>query len=137
MPGTEMVESELGKREKVGPAVRGEGHMARREDSNDVVFGGANATLRGQGTVIVRWNVLIRDERRFEEESEIVRGFVVKKEVSEGVEESFEERDDGGKGSDIGGGGAGFERGEVNVPPVNNHQDVLVTLGRAYGEATC
>ena len=44
---------------------------------------------------------MIRDERRFEEESEIVRGFVVKKEVSEGVEESFEERDDGGKGSDI------------------------------------
>jgi hypothetical protein len=111
--------------------------MKASADSNDVVFGGANATLRGQGTVIVRWNVLIRDERRFEEESEIVRGFVVKKEVSEGVEESLEERDDGGKGSDIGVGGAGFERGEVNVPPVNNHQDVLVTLGRAYGEATC
>ncbi len=137
MPGTKMVESELGKREKVGPAVRGEGDMARREDSDDVVFGGTNATLHGQGTVIVRWNVFIRDEGRFEEENEIVRGFVVKKEVSEEVEESFEERDDGGKGSDIGGGGAGFERGEVNVPPVDNHQDVVVTLGRADGEATC
>ena len=69
MPGTEMVESELGKREKVGPAVRGEGHMARREDSNDVVFGGANATtLRGKETVIVGGDVLIRNEESFEEE---------------------------------------------------------------------
>jgi hypothetical protein len=83
-------ESELDKREKVEPAVRGEGDMARREDSDDVVFGGADATLRGKGTVIVGRNVLIRDEGRFEEESEIVRGFVVKKEMSEGVEKSFE-----------------------------------------------
>jgi hypothetical protein len=102
-----------------------------------VVFGGANATLRGKGTVIVGGNVLIRDEGRFEEESEVVKGFVVRKEVSEGVEKSFEERDDGGKGSDIGGGGTGFEGGEVDIPPVDNHQDVLVTLGRADGEATC
>jgi len=53
------------------------------------------------------------------------------------VEESFEESDNGGKGSDIGGGGAGFEGGKVDVPPVDNHQDVLVTLCRADGEATC
>jgi hypothetical protein len=52
------------------------------------------------------------------------------------VEESLEERDDGGKGSVVGGGGAGFERGEVDVPPVDNHQEVLVTLSRADGEAT-
>ena len=32
------------------------------------------------------------------------------------MEESFEEKDDGGKGSDIGGRGAGFERGKVDVP---------------------
>jgi hypothetical protein len=66
-----------------------------------VIFGGANATLRGEGTVIVGGDVSIRQEGRFEEESEIVRSFVVKKEVSEGMEESLEERDDGGKGSDI------------------------------------
>jgi hypothetical protein len=47
-------------------------------------------------------DVLIRNEGSFEEESEIVRSFVVEKqEMSEGVEESFEERDDGGKSSDI------------------------------------
>ena len=54
-----MVESELDKREKVGPADREEGDMARREDNDDVVFGGANATLRGKGTVIVGGIVLI------------------------------------------------------------------------------
>jgi hypothetical protein len=85
--------------------------MARRENSDDVIFGGVDATLRGKGTVIVGGNVLIGDEGRFQKFSQIVGGFVVEKEVSEGVEESFEERDDGGKGSDIGGGGAGFERG--------------------------
>ena len=53
------------------------------------------------------------------------------------MEESLEESDDGGEGSDIGGRGAGFERGKVDVPPVDNHQDVLVTLGQADGEATC
>ena len=53
------------------------------------------------------------------------------------MEESLEESDDGGEGSDIGGRGAGFERGKVDVPPVDNHQDVLVTLRRADGETTC
>ena len=57
--------------------------------------------------------------------------------MSEGGEESFEERDNRGKGSDIGGRGAGFERGKVDVTPVDNHQDVLVTLVRADGETTC
>ncbi len=69
-------------------------------DRDDVVFGGADA-LRGKGTGIIWGDVLIRNEGSFEEESEIVRSFVVEKEVSEGVEKSFEERDDEGKGSDI------------------------------------
>ena len=68
-----MVESELDDREKkVRPAVRGERDMARREDSDDVVFGGADATLRGKGTVIVGGNVLIGEEGRFEKGSQIV-----------------------------------------------------------------
>ena len=72
MPGTEVVESELDDREKVGPAVRGERDMARREDSDDVVFGGVDATLRRKGTVIVGGNVLIREEGRFEKGSQVV-----------------------------------------------------------------
>jgi hypothetical protein len=132
-----MVEGELDEREKVRPAIRGERDMARREDSDNMVFGGADAALRGKGTMIVGGNILIGKERRFKKGSQIIGGFVVKKEVGEGVEESFEERDNGGKSSDIGGGGAGFEGGKVDVPPVDNHQDVLVTLCRADGEATC
>ena len=69
---TEMVEGELDDREKVGPAVRGERDMARREDSDDVVFGGADATLRGKETVIVGGNVLIGEEGRFEKGSQVV-----------------------------------------------------------------
>jgi hypothetical protein len=68
-----------------------------------MVFGGADATLRGKGTVVVGGDVLVRNERSFEEESEIGGSFVIKQEVSEGVEEGFEERDDGDKGRDIGG----------------------------------
>ena len=67
-----MVEGELDDREKVRPAVRGERDMARREDSDDVVFGGADATLRRKGTVIVGGNVLIREEGRFEKGSQVV-----------------------------------------------------------------
>ncbi len=103
-----MVEGELDEREKVRPAIRGERDMVRREDSDNMVFEGADAALRGKGTMIVGGNILIGKERRFKKGSQIIGGFVVKKEVGEGVEESFEERDNGGKGSDIGGGGAGM-----------------------------
>ncbi len=53
--------------------------MARREDSDNMVFGGADAALRGKGTMIVGWNILIGEERRFEKGSQIIGGFVVKK----------------------------------------------------------
>jgi hypothetical protein len=79
LPGTEMVEGELDEREKVRPAIRGERGMARREDSDNMVFGGADAALRGKGTMIVGWNILIGKERRFEKGSQIIGGFVVKK----------------------------------------------------------
>ncbi len=65
LPGTEMVEGELDEREKVRPAIRGERGMARREDSDNMVFGGADAALRGKGTMIVGGNILIGKERRF------------------------------------------------------------------------
>ncbi len=78
LPGTELVEGELDEREKVRPAIRGERGMARREDSNNMVFGGADAALRGK-EMIVGWNILIGKERRFEKGSQIIGGFVVKK----------------------------------------------------------
>ena len=47
----------------------------------------------------------------------------------------MEESDDGRKGRDIGGGGAVFERGEVDIPVVNGHEYVLVTIHRFNGES--
>ena len=48
----------------------------------------------------------------------------------------MEESDDGRKGRDIGGGGAVFERGKVDVPVVNGDEYVLVTVHRFDGEAS-
>ncbi len=64
------------------------------------------------------------------------RSFVVDLKVSERVRERLEESDDGRKGRDIGGGGAGFERGEVDVPVVNGDEYVLVTVHRFDGKTS-
>ena len=47
------------------------------------------------------------------------------------MRERFEEGDNRGKGGDVGGGRAVFERGEVDVPEVNGHEYVLVTVHRS------
>ena len=52
------------------------------------------------------------------------------------MRERFEEGDDGGKGGDVGGGRAVFERGEVDVTEVNGHEYILVTVHRFDGEAS-
>ena len=48
----------------------------------------------------------------------------------------MEESDDGRKGRDIGGGGAVFERGEVDITVVNGDEYVLVTVHRFDGKAS-
>ena len=52
------------------------------------------------------------------------------------MRERFEEGDNRGKGGDVGGGRAVFERGEVDVPEVNGHEYVLVTVHRFDREAS-
>jgi hypothetical protein len=52
------------------------------------------------------------------------------------VRERFEEGDDRGKGGDVGGGRAVFERGEVDVPEVNGHEYVLVSVHRFDGKTS-
>ena len=52
------------------------------------------------------------------------------------MRERGEEGDDGGKGGDVGGGRAVFERGEVDVTEVNGHEYILVTVHRFDGEAS-
>ena len=52
------------------------------------------------------------------------------------MRERFEEGDDRGKGGDVGGGRAVFERGEVDVPEVNGHEYVLVPVHRFDGKTS-
>ena len=68
--------------------------------------------------------------------SEFGRGFVVYFEEGKRVRERFEEGDDRGKGGDVGGGRAVFERGEVDVPEVNGHEYVLVPVHRFDGKTS-
>ena len=76
-----------------------------------------------------------REEDRAKRGSELGRGFVVDLEEGKRVRERFEKGDDRGKGGDVRGGGAVFERGQVNVPVVNGHEYVLVTVHRFDGES--
>ena len=59
--GADVVKGEFDVGKEVRPAVRGERDMAGGEDGDNVVFGGAYCTLRREGTVIVRGDVLIGD----------------------------------------------------------------------------
>ena len=52
------------------------------------------------------------------------------------MRERFEEGDDRGKGGDVGGGRAVFERGEVDIPEVNGHEYVLVPVHRFDGKTS-
>ncbi len=59
--------------------------MARRESSDQMVFGSADGPLGRKGAVILRGSVLEREGDRAKKGSEIGRGFVVDLEVSERV----------------------------------------------------
>ena len=77
-----------------------------------------------------------REGDRAKKSSEVRRSFVVDVEEGKRVRERFEEGDDRGKGGDVGGRRAVFERGEVDVPEVNGHEYILVTVHRFDGEAS-
>ena len=62
---------------KVGPAIRRERGVARRESSDQIVFGSADGPLGRKGAVILRGSVLEREEDRAKEGSEVSGGFVV------------------------------------------------------------
>jgi hypothetical protein len=79
---------------------------------------------------------LEREGDRAKKGSEVRRSFVVDVEEGKRVRERFEEGDDRGKGGDVGGRGAVFERGEVDVPEVNGHEYVLVPVHRFDGKTS-
>ena len=72
-----MVEAELRLREQVRPAIGRESDVARRESSDEVVFGSADSPLCRKGAVVLRGDVLEREEDRAKKGSELGRGFVV------------------------------------------------------------
>ena len=76
-----------------------------------MVFGSADSPLCRKGAVVLRGGVLEREEDRTKKGSELGRGFVIDLEEGQRVRERFEKGDDRGKGGDVRGGGAVFERG--------------------------
>ena len=77
-----------------------------------------------------------REGDRAKKGSEVRRSFVVDVEEGKRVRERFEEGDDRGKGGDVGGRRAVFERGEVDIPEVNGHEYVLVPVHRFDGKTS-
>ena len=61
-----------------------------------------------------------------EERSQVRRSLVVKKNVGERVRERAEERDNRLEGRDVGWDGAGLHRVQMNVPVMQDHEEILV-----------
>ncbi len=102
-----------------------------------MVFGSADDPLCRESAVVLRGGILEGEEDGAKKGGKIGRGFIVNHEEGKRVREGFEKGDDRRKGGDVRGGGAGFERGEVNVPVVNSDEYVLVTVHRFDGKTTC
>ena len=85
-----------------------------------MVFGGAYSTLRREGAVVVGGNILIDNGGGDKEIGKVGRGLIIKEEVGERVRKSFKKGDNGGEGSDVGGGGSRAKRGEVDISTVRD-----------------
>ena len=57
--------------------------------------------------------------------------------MGERVRAGFKEGDDRGKGSDVGGRSPRAERSDVDVAPVGYNQNILESVNRTDGKATC
>jgi hypothetical protein len=80
-------------------------------------------------------DVLESEVDRKEERGEVRRGLVVKEKVRQRVRERAEERDNRLEGRDVGGGGAGLHGVQVNVPVMQDNEEVLVSCPRFDREA--
>ena len=134
-PFTHAVKGELGLWDQVVPAVRGESDVGGREDGNDMVLGGTYSTFRRVRAMVEGRDILVGDVDGDEERSQVRRSLVVKMDVGERVRERAEERDNRLEGGDVGGGGAGLHRVQVNVPVMQDHEEILVACRRSDREA--
>ena len=70
--------------------------------------------------MVVGGNILMGNDSGDKESGKVERCFIVEEEVGERVRKSFKEGDNGGEGSDVGGGGSRTKRGEVNISTVRD-----------------
>ena len=109
--------------------------MTGRDGGDQVVLGRAHSPLCRKGAVVLWGGVLVGEGDGAKKGGKVGGGFVIDFEKSERVRERFKKGNDRGKGGDVRGGGAVFKGGEVNVPVVNGHEYVLVTVHRFDGES--
>ncbi len=69
-----------------------------------------------------------------EERSEVRRGLVIKKNVRQRVRERAEERDSRLESRDLGGGGAGLHGVQVNVPVMQDNEEVSCPAADLIGK---
>jgi hypothetical protein len=133
-----MVEGQLGSRKKIGPAIRGKGNMAGRQDGKEVVLPCADGPFRAVGAVILGGNILTLDGRLrgAEKIGEVGRGLIIQLDVSDGTGMRREEGTGRAKSMDIRGSGARLEGNEVNVIAMQQDKNIFETVVRWDGETT-
>jgi hypothetical protein len=133
-----MVEGEFGGWKEVSPAVRREGDVAGREDSNEVIFARPDRAFCTIGAVVLGRGILELDGGLglTKEGFEVKGGLVVQLNMREGVKERREKGADRSKGTDVGGRGSRRKRNEMDVVTVKNKKNVLITVMRGDGETT-
>jgi hypothetical protein len=135
-PGSEVVKGELGLWEQVVPAVRREGDMGGREDGDKVVFGGTNCSFRRVGAMVKGRDVLKGDGDRAKERCEVRRSLVVEEKMGQRVRKRAKKGDNRLEGRYVGRGSAGHRGVQVDVPMMQDDEQVLVSCRRFDRETT-
>jgi hypothetical protein len=135
-PGSEVVKGELGLWEQVVPAVRREGDMGGREDGDKVVFGGTNCSFRRVGAMVKGRDVLKGDGDRAKERCEVRRSLVVEEKMGQRVRKRAKKGDNRLEGRHVGWGSAGHHGVQVDVPMMQDDEQVLVSCRRFDRETT-
>ena len=135
-PGSEVVKGELGLWEQVVPAVRREGDVGGREDGDKVVFGGTNCSFRRVRAMVKGRDVLEGDGDRAKERCEVRRSLVVEDKMGQRVRKRAKKGDNRLEGRYVGRGSAGHHGVQVDVPMMQDDEQVLVSCRRFDRETT-
>lgn len=117
-----MVEGEFGGWKEVRPAVRREGDVAGREDSNEVVFARPDGAFGTIGAVVLGGDILKLDGGLglTKESFKVKGGLIVQVNMRDGVRERREKGADRSIGTDVGGRGSRRKRNEMDVVTMKN-----------------